>query len=76
MRRFVKSIFVRRHLQVTVIQDGKARQFEIWVWRAADHSLTMRHHYPYAPGASSFVKTIAVTEAVRIAAEAKARRAE
>ena len=71
MRRFVRSFFIRRKAQVTVIQDGAQRQFEIWIWRAGDHSLTLLDRYPYAIGASDFVKAIAVQRALGVVADEK-----
>lgn len=73
MRRFVRSFFVRRKAQVTVIQDGEARQFEVWLWTAAGNAMTMIHHYPYAPGASAVVKGIAVKAAAARADAEKGR---
>ncbi len=75
MRRFIRSFFVRRRQQVTVVQDGTARQFEIWVWRAADHTLTLERHYPYGPGGADFVRDVAVREAKQMAETEKRRGA-
>jgi hypothetical protein len=74
VRRFIRSFFIRRKAQVTVIQDGAQRQFEVWIWRAADHTLTLLRHFPYGLGASSFVKEVAVKAALEIVAAEKQRR--
>ncbi|MES2341699.1 MAG: hypothetical protein V4597_08475 [Pseudomonadota bacterium] len=70
MRRFVRSFFVRRKAQVTVIQDGDSRQFEVWVWRPRTAPAMVRH-FPYAPGAASFVRDVAVRAAVDLASAEK-----
>ena len=63
MRRFVRSFFIRRKAQVTVIQDGALRQFEVWIWRAGETAVTLLRHFPYGIGASHFVKDVAVRAA-------------
>ncbi len=74
MRRFVRTFFARRKAQVTVIQDGASRQFEVWIWKAGETKLTLLHHFPYAIGASHFVKEVAVDRALEIVKAEKAKR--
>ncbi len=71
MRRFIRTWSAKRSAIVFVIQDGRARQFEIYVWRAAHPTPTRQHVYPYAtdPGAQAFVRGAVLTEARRIAAQ-------
>lgn len=70
MRRFVRTFFVKRSGQVTVLQDSTAREFEIWRW-TAQGGLVLVTKYPYAdaPGAMGFVRETALAAAKRIVDE-------
>jgi hypothetical protein len=72
MRRFIKTLFVRRAAQFTVIQDGEARQFELWRWKPAGNGLDRVQVFPYAPGADAFARDAAVAECQRMHAAEKA----
>lgn len=71
MRRFVRTFFVKRHAQVTVLQDGDLRAFEVLRWRASERTVEKVASFPYPqdpPEAKESVKEIAVAEAKRLAA--------
>lgn len=65
MRRFIKTFFVKRVAQITVLQDGSDRSFEVLVWRAATGLMQGKKFY-YAPGASIVARDAALTEAKRL----------
>ncbi len=75
MRRFVRSFLVKRRAQVTVVQDGRARAFEVWVWHAQDGHVTLAETLPYGgPGdagapLASDVRPLAVAAARRMASD-------
>ena len=69
MRRFVRTFFVKRRAQVTVLQDSGLRQFEVYRWRAEapqGDGLERVTTFPYAEGGQDFVKEAAVSTARQI----------
>ncbi len=66
MRRFIKTLFVKRATQFQVIQDGSARQFEVWCWRSNEAGPQRLHVLPYAVGAAQVAKDAALQEAQRL----------
>ncbi len=63
MRRFIKTLFVKRAALFTVIQDGSERQFEVWCWRPDGAAPERVHVLPYAVGAAAVAREAAVREA-------------
>ncbi len=67
MRRFIRSFFVKRRAQVTVIQDSTSREFVIYLWRAGATGLHRIKSLPYDEGTlPSAVRPVAIAEAKRI----------
>lgn len=67
MRRFVKTFFVKRLGQVTVLQDGGTREVEVWRWRAAERQIVKVTSFPYAPGCAIIARTAAIVVARQLA---------
>ncbi len=59
----MRSFFVRRKAQVTVIHDGVARQFEVWVFKPTVSESRMVRHFPYSPGCTAAARETAVESA-------------
>lgn len=68
MRRFVKTIFVKRLAQLTVLQDGATREVEVWRWRAQERQIIKLTSFPYASGGALVAREAAIREARRLAA--------
>jgi hypothetical protein len=87
MRRFIKTFTVRRHVQFTVVQDGKDRAFLILRWAAeegAPEEITRFDYLPHddrfslaeASASSEKARSEAIAEAARLAEAEKAGRQE
>jgi len=79
MRRFIKTVTVRRHVQFTVIQDGTKRTFTVQRWAAEDDATEAIATYDYPAGdldAQERIRGAAIAEAARLAdAEQRGRDA-
>lgn len=59
MRTFVKTHFVKRSAQITVIHDSETREFEVWKWTATE-GLVRVTAFVHAAGASVVAKESAM----------------
>lgn len=87
MRRFIRTITARRHVNFFVIQDGEAGSFEVLRWAAADAAPQLLQAFSYRrEGVEADVqargetrdeaRVSAIKEATRLAQEENAKHAE
>jgi hypothetical protein len=67
VRRFVRSHLIKRLAQVTVVQDGTGRRFEVLVWRSEARELYLAAAYGYEPGRSFEARDNALAAAHELA---------
>lgn len=61
MKRFIRTLFVKRVAQITVVHDSDASEFVVLRWRAASGQTVERlKAFPYEPGRSSVGKDEAI----------------
>lgn len=69
MRRFVRTFFIKRHAQITVLEDSAARAFIVYRWRSGDETVTQLATFPYEPGMSPEIRPAAIAAAKRAVEE-------